>query len=687
LPKLPDYTALGSPTLPRATRGVSSYSTAGFTFALSRNPEGSELKKVGESLFKIGLEDKQNTDALQAVQTDADLTINENNLYQQHGQSEDYQNAPAQFREQALSQLSETANNIADPYRREVVQQRHRVAIESHALDLERHGTTRYHDDVKIQNEGRMDELARQALANPDPAFRTQMLQQAKDIIAVEQRAGVTTGAQAHARFRGFVEKYGGTLADEWIARDPAGAYEALKNVAPAKGVQLQQPGATPQITSEPQGQFTEGLADAVKKFEGYRPSAYPDFKQHSVGYGTRASSPNETIDRTTAETRLNFELSKAAAVVDSVNPNLPPGPRAALTSLTFNAGSDWTKQELGQRVAAGDIEGAKERFPLYNKAGGQENAALVARRAEELSWFDKGPPGSTKVSDEHKIITGTPIDFMRTDQVVEKLHKAEVALRSQTGDPPAKVSAMNTRQLFEKLLLPEGDPNKMTNRLQIDEAYLSSLKDPNGGISKADHDWLIGQWEKGKTEEGSSMQVMKKDLFDATKEIIEHQVNVENLTQANGKMKLLQFMRDADRKVEEYRKQGKDPRVLFDPGPSEKPNPEYLGRPENTQRYVKSLQQGMRDGADKQDYEVPYKFSPFPALQLWRQEALKQIEAAKTPQATMPAASTPQRPPVPMRRSGETITQYRQRVRVETISPPIGRLPNPQESELPRIQ
>lgn len=129
-------------------------------------------------------------------------------------------------------------------------------------------------------------------------------------------------------------------------------------------------------------------LRDAVKTFEGFTTTAKFDYKQYSSGYGTKAA-PGEVIDKATAEQRLDQELGKAAAFVDGVNPNLPPGVRDALISLTFNAGGDWAKAELGERIKAGDFAGAKARFLQYNKAGGDVLPGLADRRRKEAEWFD----------------------------------------------------------------------------------------------------------------------------------------------------------------------------------------------------------------------------------------------------------------------------------------------------------
>lgn len=132
---------------------------------------------------------------------------------------------------------------------------------------------------------------------------------------------------------------------------------------------------------------------DQIKGFEGYIDAPYWDYKQYTSGYGTKAAGPDEKIDQATAEQRLSDSLAAAAAHVDSVNPNLPQGVRAALTSLTFNAGPGWANSGLGDLVRNGDIEGAKARFQEYNKAGGEVLPALVKRRAQEASWFGGTQP------------------------------------------------------------------------------------------------------------------------------------------------------------------------------------------------------------------------------------------------------------------------------------------------------
>jgi GH24 family phage-related lysozyme (muramidase) len=138
-------------------------------------------------------------------------------------------------------------------------------------------------------------------------------------------------------------------------------------------------------------GSFIAG----IKHSEGFMPVAKWDYKQNTNGYGTKALYPGEQIDRATAQARFESEITHAASIVDKVSPNLDPGTRAALISLTFNAGDKWVTSGLGDKIRAGDIEGAKASFVQYVKAGGVDNPALLARRMREAQWFGQGGTGA----------------------------------------------------------------------------------------------------------------------------------------------------------------------------------------------------------------------------------------------------------------------------------------------------
>ena len=130
----------------------------------------------------------------------------------------------------------------------------------------------------------------------------------------------------------------------------------------------------------------------AVKGFEGYSPRATWDYKQYSGGYGTRAT-PGQQFTPQSADSAFQDEMWKAKVAVDNFAPGLPQGPRDALTSLTYNAGSSWMKDRLGQAVKAGNFQLAERLLQQYNHAGGRPLPGLTQRRQEEGRWMLGQPP------------------------------------------------------------------------------------------------------------------------------------------------------------------------------------------------------------------------------------------------------------------------------------------------------
>jgi lysozyme len=129
----------------------------------------------------------------------------------------------------------------------------------------------------------------------------------------------------------------------------------------------------------------------AIKSFEGFTARAEWDYAQHSNGFGTRARFPGEQIDRAEAERRFAAEIAEARTFVERHAAGWDEGTKAALTSLTFNAGTRWASDGLGEAVRRADIEAVRERFLTYTKAGGVDLPGLVRRRLAEVTWIGEG--------------------------------------------------------------------------------------------------------------------------------------------------------------------------------------------------------------------------------------------------------------------------------------------------------
>src|SRR5258706_3126615 len=156
-------------------------------------------------------------------------------------------------------------------------------------------------------------------------------------------------------------------------------------------------------------GDLDPKFIESQKRLEGFAGKSYPDGKQHSVGYGTKARFPGEMLNRNQADSRLQDELWKATKVVDGIGVPMTKGQREALTSLTYNTGSKWTNSGLGQAVRSGDWNAATQLLQQYNHAGGKVDPGLTSRRAAEAH----------AMADPDAGLTADLVDYHRTKNAV----------------------------------------------------------------------------------------------------------------------------------------------------------------------------------------------------------------------------------------------------------------------------
>ncbi len=133
-------------------------------------------------------------------------------------------------------------------------------------------------------------------------------------------------------------------------------------------------------------------LVDLVKGFEGFNPKAYGDFKQTSIGYGTRGK-PGEIITEEEANNRLQTELAGHAKNIQNAAAaqgiTLNENQFNALTSFDFNTGRG---ADLINRFGK-DPQQLASKMLEYTKAGGQDLPGLVKRRQIEAALFLGGKP------------------------------------------------------------------------------------------------------------------------------------------------------------------------------------------------------------------------------------------------------------------------------------------------------
>jgi len=130
-----------------------------------------------------------------------------------------------------------------------------------------------------------------------------------------------------------------------------------------------------------------DDLIGLVKGFERFEPKAYNDYKQTSVGYGTKGK-PGEVLTEEQASERLQSELFghakriKDAAALKGITLN--KNQFNALTSFDFNTGRG---VNLIERFGD-DPQQLASKILEYDKAGGEVQGGLVKRRQIEAALF-----------------------------------------------------------------------------------------------------------------------------------------------------------------------------------------------------------------------------------------------------------------------------------------------------------
>jgi|GEM_PF-5684859 len=185
----------------------------------------------------------------------------------------------------------------------------------------------------------------------------------------------------------------------------PDGYLEKVKDEATSRFGALPLPGASPAAappqagpaprptgSAAPQastGPVPDDLVALMKKTEGFNPQAFGDYKQLSIGYGTRAHHADERISEPEADARLRSELAMHAGNIDTAAKaggyHLTPSQRNALISFDFNTGHG----AYLLNTAGGNLAEVKERLQKYTQAGGQVSPGLVNRRKMEAGLMN----------------------------------------------------------------------------------------------------------------------------------------------------------------------------------------------------------------------------------------------------------------------------------------------------------
>ena len=125
-----------------------------------------------------------------------------------------------------------------------------------------------------------------------------------------------------------------------------------------------------------------------IGQWEGLRTEAYQDaVGVWTICYGeTRDVGPGDTASKPECDAMLASRIAEFEAGLDAcLEADVPVGMKIALVSWTYNVGVGAAcRSTLVRRANAGDLEGACNELPRWNRAGGRVLRGLTDRRLSE---------------------------------------------------------------------------------------------------------------------------------------------------------------------------------------------------------------------------------------------------------------------------------------------------------------
>jgi lysozyme len=164
-------------------------------------------------------------------------------------------------------------------------------------------------------------------------------------------------------------------------------AFAGTANTEAPAQIQYPFDAASPNLEgNNPGGQSAGDTISFLKLQEGFRPKAYGDFKQTSIGYGTKALPGEKFISPQDAEARLQQEAAKVDAWINqNVRQPLTQGQRTSLTSFGYNLGTGkGGLSDLLPSINAGSWQYVAKQMGAYIHSGGHINPGLIKRRDAE---------------------------------------------------------------------------------------------------------------------------------------------------------------------------------------------------------------------------------------------------------------------------------------------------------------
>lgn len=285
---------------------------------------------------------------------------------------------------------------------------------------------------------------------------------------------------------------------------------------------------------------------------------------------------------------KMKLELTEAAqaaivkaAAIGAITAN----PEAGLKKFSgpeyskYISGTE-LKQLEQQARAVQRAERVDENYRRKNAELAKEEAS-EAREGEYLQKLHSDDPN------ERGSVTARAIanDFTLTRQARERM--IGIVERETKPEAAAKVSNAAATELISRIRAPEGDPRRITDLGPVYDAY------EKGQLNKSDLKFVRDEFTNLRSPEGQALGREQDEFIKSVKPLIDKSNPLLGKIDQSGPQQVYAFTMALRKKIDEYRRAGKDPRDLMDPS-----KPDYMGSPAALAAYQKPLQQSLQDTA-----------------------------------------------------------------------------------------
>lgn len=178
----------------------------------------------------------------------------------------------------------------------------------------------------------------------------------------------------------------------------------------------------------------------------------------------------------------------------------------------------------------------------------------------------------------------------------------------------------------------------RVTDMGPIFDAYTRKDEDgkPNG-LTTADFNFVQGQFQQMRTPEGQRLDQTVAKFLQAVKPSIDKSNPLMGTLDMSGGSNFYRLQQDLAAKVAEYRKAGKDPFTLLDPG-----SPDFIGKPQSLMPYQNSIPESIAEFAERMRKQAaptskPGAKTPRPSLDSILGPPLPASQRAVTPAELAP--------------------------------------------------